>query len=153
MEVETTGSNLQDGAQLLALTEYASLFFTVQGNFKISALTCEKLSFSSLSGWSSDREPEENLLIIKSDESTATPIPDHRWDRFTRRYFPYFCFCFFPPLQSLAQASQLIVLNSGYWPYVYRQITRPPVLLQPDRTTAIELQQLTVVWTKTGCVS
>ena len=114
MEVETTGSNLQDGAQLLALTEYASLFFTVQGNFKISALTCEKLSFSSLSGWSSDKEPEENLLIIKSDESTATPIPDHRWDRFTRRYFPYFCFCYFPPLQSLAQASQLMVLNSGY---------------------------------------
>ena len=31
---------------ILALTEYASLFFTVQGNFKISTLTCEKLSFS-----------------------------------------------------------------------------------------------------------
>ena len=30
---------------ILALTEYASLFFTVQVNFKISTLTSEKLSF------------------------------------------------------------------------------------------------------------
>ena len=49
-EVETTKSNLQDGAQLLfsALTEYMRHFFfyrAVQGNFKISTLTYEKFSF------------------------------------------------------------------------------------------------------------
>ena len=61
------------------------------------------------------RSREENLLIIKSDESAATPPPDHRWDRFTRRYFPYFCFCFFPHCGAWSEARQLIlVLNSGY---------------------------------------
>ena len=49
------------------------------------------------------RSREENLLIIKSDESAATLPPDHRWDRFTRRYFPYFCVLLFSPLWSLVR--------------------------------------------------
>ena len=61
-----------------------------------------------------------------------SPPPDYCWDLIARWYFPYFCFCFFPHCGTWPQASRLMVFNSGYWPYVYRQITRAPVLLQPD---------------------